>query len=153
MPDQVQLPQGLQLARLYRLIWARAIASQMSAAKLLQVPGLLEMHCELCLPEGVMLGGMATQGRASASYWCSTLTCLQWVQPDLQSGSDKSDERCHALASNCSPEQAVLNSDLCQRTIRFDPRLPCLMYTLQVKTDPAVMQESINYRFSVFRMQ
>ena len=48
MPDQVQLPQGLQLARLYRLIWARAIASQMSAAKLLQVPGLLEMHIVSC---------------------------------------------------------------------------------------------------------
>ena len=63
------------------------------------------------------------------------------MQPDLQLSSDKSDERCHSLASDCSPVQAVLNSDLRQGTIRFEPRLLCLLYTLKEETDPAVMQE------------
>ena len=41
LPDQAQLPKGSQLARLYSLIWARALASQMRSASLLQVPALL----------------------------------------------------------------------------------------------------------------
>ena len=41
LPDQAQLPKGSQLAQLYSLIWARALASQMRSASLLQVPALL----------------------------------------------------------------------------------------------------------------
>ena len=37
-PDQAPLPRGSQLARLYGLIWSRAFASQMTAARMLQVP-------------------------------------------------------------------------------------------------------------------
>ena len=37
-PDLAPLPRGSQLARLYSLIWARALASQMASAELLQVP-------------------------------------------------------------------------------------------------------------------
>lgn len=44
LPDQAQLPKGFQLARLYSLIWARALASQMRSASLLQVPALLLSH-------------------------------------------------------------------------------------------------------------
>ena len=36
-PDQAPLPRGSQLARLYSLIWSRALASQMTAARMLQV--------------------------------------------------------------------------------------------------------------------
>lgn len=36
-PEQAPLPRGTQLARLYSLIWSRAIASQMTAARMLQV--------------------------------------------------------------------------------------------------------------------
>lgn len=45
LPNQAQLPKGSQLARLYSLIWARALASQMSAAQLLQVTAHLLTHC------------------------------------------------------------------------------------------------------------
>ena len=36
-PEQAPLPKGSQLARLYSLIWSRALASQMTAARMLQV--------------------------------------------------------------------------------------------------------------------
>lgn len=36
-PDKARLSTGSQLARLYGLIWSRAVASQMAAAKMLQV--------------------------------------------------------------------------------------------------------------------
>ena len=37
VPEQAPLPRGSQLARLYALIWSRAVASQMTAARILQV--------------------------------------------------------------------------------------------------------------------
>ena len=42
-PDQAPLAKGSQLARLYSLIWARALASQMASAEFLQVPCLFPM--------------------------------------------------------------------------------------------------------------
>ena len=52
LPNQAQLPKGSQLARLYSLIWARALASQMSAAQLLQVSAHLLTHCLHWLEQG-----------------------------------------------------------------------------------------------------
>ncbi len=51
VPDQAQLPKDSQLAQLYSLIWARALASQMRSASLLQVPApLLILLHGYCLP-------------------------------------------------------------------------------------------------------
>ena len=65
LPDQAQLPGGSQLARLYSLIWARAIASQMSAAQLLQVSTLLLTHC-LCWPEQGLVSALSDNGDLQA---------------------------------------------------------------------------------------
>ena len=46
LPNRGQLLKGSQLARMYSLVWARAVASQMSAASLLQVPVLLLVHSQ-----------------------------------------------------------------------------------------------------------
>ena len=67
LPDQARLPRGSQLASMYTLVWARAVASQMSAASLLQVPALLRMQCQSWLGEVlcVSLGWRTAMRRTS----------------------------------------------------------------------------------------
>ncbi|CAL5218790.1 g512 [Coccomyxa viridis] len=56
VPDQAQLPKDSQLAQLYSLIWARALASQMRSASLLQVTANVQGGG----PEGCLLRTSAT---------------------------------------------------------------------------------------------